>query len=167
MSLGQVDLLAESDVGGLGGDLPAVLALELRSSKEKRASKPRSSPFAIDMRRTGADRAKGGEGNGDTDLEVVGEAGVVAAAAGLQVGEAVQLCAHQKRVVHHLRRRLLARVEEGEGEWVNGRFGFASVRHAGGYREGIRRRTKQCLCAILDENDFARELWDLGGHFSH
>lgn len=129
VSFGQVDLLAEGDVGGLGGDLPAVLALELRSSKEKRASKPRSSPFAIDMRRTGADRAKGGEGNGDTDLEVVGEAGVVAAAAGLQVGEAVQLCAHQKRVVHHLRRRLLARVEEGEGEWAFWlRFGSPCVR---------------------------------------
>ena len=41
---------------------------------------------------------------GDTDLEVVGEVGVVAAAAGLQVGEAVQLRAHQQRVVHHLGR---------------------------------------------------------------
>lgn len=41
MPFGQVDLLAEGDVGGLGGDLPAVLALELRSSTEKRASKRR------------------------------------------------------------------------------------------------------------------------------
>lgn len=103
---------------------------------QKRASKPRSAPFTIDMRGTGADQAKGGEGNADTDLEVVGEVGVVAAAAGLQVGEAVQLRAHQQRVVHHLRRVLLARFrapgsvdgrvrsdaadgdEEGQGEWA-------------------------------------------------
>lgn len=44
----QVDLLAESDVGGLGGDLPAVLALELRSSTQKQASNPQSERFAID-----------------------------------------------------------------------------------------------------------------------
>lgn len=54
VSFGQVDLLAEGDVGGLGGDLPAVLALELRSGTEKRASKPRSAPCAIDMRGTGS-----------------------------------------------------------------------------------------------------------------
>jgi len=49
VSFGQVDLLAEGDVGGLGGDLPAVLALELRSSTEKRASKPRDQRLSRSM----------------------------------------------------------------------------------------------------------------------
>jgi len=106
VSFGLVDLLAEGDVGGLGGDLPAVLALELRSTTtHKRASKTPSARFAIEREgQSEPIEPEGGEGKGNTDLEVVGEVGVIAAAAGLQVGEAVQLRAHQQRVVHHLGR---------------------------------------------------------------
>lgn len=132
------------------------------------------------MRGTGADRAKGGEGNGGTDLEVVGEVGVVAAAAGLQVGEAVQLRAHQQRVVHHLRCRLPPRVrapgsgfgqtpptetKRGKG---NGGFCFASVRLAakeGNEYEGRKEKDETVLVRChrhLDENDPKVRAWIAG-----
>ena len=107
VSFGLVDLLAEGDVGGLGGDLPAVLALELRSTTQKHRSE-RAKSHQCRSNREAGERIRSSQGRsmreGDTDLAVVGEVGVVAAAAGLQVGEAVQLRAHQQRVVHHLGR---------------------------------------------------------------
>ena len=107
VSFGQVDLLAEGHVSGLGGDLPAVLALELRSTTQKHRSE-RAKSHQCRSNREAGERIRSSQGRsmreGDTDLEVVGEVGVVAAAAGLQVGEAVQLRAHQQRVVHHLGR---------------------------------------------------------------
>lgn len=58
VSFGQVDLLAEGDVGGLGGDLPAVLALELRSSAEAGEQIPIS---AVRGRYEGNEADKGGD----------------------------------------------------------------------------------------------------------
>jgi hypothetical protein len=57
-------------------------------------------PQSATIAREGCPIAKGG-GERGTDLEVVGEVGVVAALARPQVGDAVQLRAHVQRVEHH------------------------------------------------------------------
>lgn len=62
VSFGQIDLLAEGDVGGLGGDLAAVLALELRSTAQIKRANPTSERFATKTEGSGADRASGGGG---------------------------------------------------------------------------------------------------------
>lgn len=70
VSFGEVDLLAEGDVGGLGGDLPAVLALELRSSTQKRARNPPSERFAIkrEGKRSRSSQGKEEKGRGTPTL---------------------------------------------------------------------------------------------------
>lgn len=104
-AVGQVDDLAEGDAGCLGADLPAVLAPQLRihHHNNNRGANTTNQHHPQPNR----ERSKGGGGEREErfehpDLEVVGVGRVVAAVAGLQVGEVVQVRPPVQRVVHHL-----------------------------------------------------------------